>query len=191
VHKRRFGFGKEVYVMVEEVASCPLTRGQRILVALDGSQHSDKALEQAISMAKVCNSELFATTVIDLYPEVLEIAPALQEKLSKEAREILDRAKERAEQENISCETIVHVGWQFHEYIVQEAKKREADLIVMGTQGKTGLKKLIVGSVAQRVLGARAMPRFGDAGLMRKAYGLKCRANTSFNIKMRCALSVF
>jgi hypothetical protein len=83
------------------------------------------------------------------------------------------------------------MGGQPHEYILHEAKKREADLIVMGTQGKTGLKKLIVGSVAQRVLGARAMPRFGDAGLMRKAYGLKCRANTSFNIKMRCALSVF
>ena len=144
--------------MVEDVVSCPLTRGQRILVALDGSQHSDKALEQAISMAKVCNSELFATTVIDLYPEVLEIAPALQEKLSKEAREILDRAKERAQQENISCETIVHMGGQPHEYIVQEAKKRNADLIVMGTQGRTGLKKLIIGSVAQRVLAHAPCP---------------------------------
>jgi nucleotide-binding universal stress UspA family protein len=109
VNKRRFGFGKEVYV-------------------------------------------------IDLYPEVLEIAPALQERLSKEAREILDRAKERAEQENISCETIVHVGGQPHEYIIQEAKKREADLIVMGTQGRTGLKKLIIGSVAQRVLAHAPCP---------------------------------
>ena len=69
-----------------------------------------------------------------------------------------ERAKERAEQENISCETIVHVGGQFHEYIVQEAKKREADLIVMGTQGRTGLKKLIIGSVAQRVLAHAPCP---------------------------------
>ena len=138
--------------MVEDVVSCPLTRGQRILVALDGSRHSDKALEQAISMAKVCNSELFAITVIDLYPEILGVAPALQERLSKEAREILDRAKERAQQENISCETIVHMGGQPHEYIVREAKKRDADLIVMGTHGRTGLKKLIIGSVAERVI---------------------------------------
>jgi nucleotide-binding universal stress UspA family protein len=138
--------------MVEDVVSCPLTRGQRILVALDGSRHSDKALEQAISMAKVCNSELFAITVIDLYPEILGVAPALQERLSKEAREILDRAEERAQQENISCETIVHMGGQPHEYIVREAKKRDADLIVMGTHGRTGLKKLIIGSVAERVI---------------------------------------
>jgi hypothetical protein len=144
--------------MEEAVVSCPLTRGQRILVALDGSMHSDKALEQAISMAKVCNSELFATTVIDLYPEVLEIAPALQEKLSKDAREILDRAKDRAQEENIPCETIVHMGGQPHEHIVREAKKREADLIVMGTQGRTGLKKLIIGSVAQRVLANAPCP---------------------------------
>jgi hypothetical protein len=138
--------------MAEDVVSCPLTRGQRILVALDGSQHSDKALEQAISMAKVCNSQLFAISVIDLYPEALAVAPALEERLSKEARDILDRAKERAEQENIACETIVHTGGQPHEYIVQEAKKREADLIVMGTHGRTGIKKLIIGSVAERVL---------------------------------------
>ena len=103
-------------------------------------------------MAKVCNSELFAITVIDLYPEVLEVAPALQERLSKESREILDRAKERAEQGNISCETIVHIGGQPHEYIVREAKNRDADLIVMGTHGRTGLKKLIIGSVAERVI---------------------------------------
>lgn len=139
--------------MGEEAFACPLTRGERILVALDGSKHSDKALDQALSMATVCNSQLFAISVVDLYPEVLEVAPALQEKMSAEVREILDRAQEKAEKQNIPCETIVHIGGQPHEFIVQEAKEKGIDLIVMGTHGRTGLKKLVMGSVAQRVIG--------------------------------------
>ena len=46
-----------------EQAACPLTKGERILVAMDGSVYSDKALEQAISMAKVCGSTLFVIIV--------------------------------------------------------------------------------------------------------------------------------
>ena len=139
--------------MEEDLLSCPLTRGEKILVAVDGSKHSEKALDQAISMGKICNSQIFALTVVDLYPEQLAIAPALGEKMSEEARDLLDRVKQKIEQENIPCETIVHIGGQPHRFIVEEAKNKGIDLIVMGTHGKSGLKKLLMGSVTERVIG--------------------------------------
>ncbi len=134
-------------------AVCPLTRGERILVAMDGSTYSDKALEQALSMARVCGSTLFAITVIDIYPGTLAHGFGSDERFTKEAGEILQRAKKRAAEENIPCETIVRTGKQVHEVIVREAMEREIDLIVMGTHGRTGLKKLLMGSVAERVIG--------------------------------------
>ena len=139
--------------MEQEQTVCPLTKGERILVAMDGSKCSEKALDQAISMAKICNSTLFGISVIELYPGQMEVAPALVEKLSAETREILERVKDRAAKENISCETIVHIGGQPHEFIIQEAKEKNIDLIVMGTHGRTGLKKLLMGSVTERVIG--------------------------------------
>ncbi|MFC1868342.1 universal stress protein [Thermodesulfobacteriota bacterium] len=79
--------------------------------------------------------------------------PAVEEEIEKKTKEFLERVKDKASQKNVSCETIVRTGGQPHEFIVREAKEKEIDLIVMGTHGKTGLKKLIMGSVAQRVIG--------------------------------------
>jgi nucleotide-binding universal stress UspA family protein len=138
--------------MTETIFSCPLTRGERILVALDGSIHSEKALDQALSLAKVCNSKVFLISVLDLYSEVLEKAPGLEEKMSAEVRAILELGKEKAEKEGVECETIVHIGAKIHEFIVQEAKEKNVDLIAMGTHGRTGLKGLFMGSVAQKVI---------------------------------------
>ena len=145
--------------MGEEQFACPLTRGERILVAVDGSKHSETALEQALSMAKVCNSILFAISVTDVPSRFLgELEPKLKEKLANETRQILDQVKKRIEKENISCETIERMGSQPHELIVQEAKDREIDLIILGTHGRTGLKKLIMGSVTQKVIGHAPCP---------------------------------
>jgi nucleotide-binding universal stress UspA family protein len=132
---------------------CPLVKGERILVAVDGSPHSDTAVDLAIRMAKVCNSELCFVSVIALYPEVMKLADALEESPSKETRRILDKAQEKARQGNVPCETVVHVGPEPHEFIVEAAIDRNVGLIVMGTHGRTGLKRLLMGSVAERVLG--------------------------------------
>jgi nucleotide-binding universal stress UspA family protein len=139
--------------MAEKVFACPLTRGERILVALDGSENSDRALDQALSLATICNSKLFAISVVDLYAEVIAEAPGLEERMSEKAEKTLEWAKQTAEKKNIPCETIVHIGRPVYEFIVKEAQKRNIDLIVMGKHGRTGLKRLLMGSVAERVIG--------------------------------------
>ena len=139
--------------MVEEQPACPLTKGEKILVALDGSIHSEKALDQAISMSTVCNSELFAISVVEAYPTSLNSGLGVKKKIEKDTREYLEQVERKVAKENISFETIVHSGGQPHESIVKEAKKRNIDLIVMGTHGRSGLKRIILGSVAQKVIG--------------------------------------
>jgi nucleotide-binding universal stress UspA family protein len=144
---------REVIKMTEKVPGCPLTRGERILVALDGSENSERALDQALSMATICKSKLFVVSVVDLYAEVIAEAPDLEEKMSEKAEKTLEWAKQKAEKKNISCETIVHIGRPVYEFIVKEAQERKIDLIVMGKHGRTGLKRLLMGSVAERVIG--------------------------------------
>ena len=144
--------------MNEEDFACPLTKGENILVAIDGSKFSDNILDQAISMGRICNSQVFIISVVELYPDMIALAPALEEKLSKDARLTLERAKARVDGENIPCETIVHTGGKPHEFIVQEAKDRGIDLIVMGTRGKSGLKGLFMGKVTERVIGHAPCP---------------------------------
>jgi len=139
--------------MAEEQRACPLTKGERILVAVDGSLYSEIALDQAISMATVCNSQLFAIHVVEAYPKHLESAPAFEDEIKKAGLKFLEKVKKKAAQQNLSCETILKVGGQPHEFIVKEAKKKGIDLIVLGTHGRSGLKKLFLGSVAQKVIG--------------------------------------
>ena len=144
--------------MAVNICECPLTRGERILVAVDGSPFADAAVDQAISLGGICNSEIFAVGVVDLYPEQMAVAPSLVEKMSAEVRQHLDRAKEKIEKADIPCETIVHMGGQPHKFIVQEAKEKGIDLILMGTHGRSGLKRVLLGSVAQNVIGHAPCP---------------------------------
>ncbi len=144
--------------MAELKCVCPLTRGERILVAVDGSAFSTAAVDQAISLGGVCNSQIFLISVVDLFPEQMAVAPALVEQMSEEVRQYLDEAKEKIEQAKISCETIVRMGGAPHEFIVQEANDREVDLILMGTHGRTGLKRVLMGSVAQNVIAHAPCP---------------------------------
>ena len=144
--------------MAELVCECPLTRGARILVAVDGSDFSDMALDQAISLGQICRSEIFVIIVVDLYPEQMEVAPAMVEKMSEEVRQNLDRAKKKVDKADIPCETIVHMGGKPHEFIVHEAKDKGIDLICMGTHGRSGLERILMGSVAQNVIGHAPCP---------------------------------
>ena len=61
--------------------------------------------------------------------------------------------KSRASKENVECETIVHEGEEPFRYIVDEADRRKAEMIFMGRYGRTGLKRLLMGSVTAKTIG--------------------------------------
>ncbi len=144
--------------MVIDELACPISKGERILVALDGSEFTDAIVDQAISMGRICNSVIYAISVMAFFPESLAIAPQLEEEMAKKTREFLEIAKKKIEKENLTCETIVRLDPQPYLPIVEEAKKNNVDLIVMGTRGMTGLKRVFLGSVAQKVIGYAPCP---------------------------------
>lgn len=133
--------------------SCAIMGFEKILLATDGSESVEAAIQEAINIARVCSSRLFVLSVVEVNPEYEALAPNIVEKAEAETKEHVDSVKQRAEKEGISCETIVHQGEEPYRFIVDEAKKTKVDMIVMGSHGRTGLKRLMMGSVTARVIG--------------------------------------
>jgi nucleotide-binding universal stress UspA family protein len=132
---------------------CPVINTERLLLATDGSQHSEGAIREAIRLAKKCSSSLTALSVIDTNPEFDALAPQIMEKKAKEARQNLDAVRDRAKKEGVLCDIAVREGEDSYKDIVDEAVKRKSTMIIMGRRGRTGLKRLIMGSVTARVIG--------------------------------------
>ncbi|MCX5717278.1 MAG: universal stress protein [Nitrospirae bacterium] len=132
---------------------CPTAKLERLVLPTDGSEFSEGAVREAISLAKTCSSKLVAVSVIETNPEYETIAPQLIEKAEKEAREYLESVKARALKEGVECEIIAHQGEEPYRYIVEEAEKNKADMIVMGRRGRRGLKRLMMGSETAKTIG--------------------------------------
>ena len=132
---------------------CPVLNTERLLLATDGSQHSEGAIREAIRLAKKCSSSLTAISVIETNPEFETIAPQVLEKMEKEVRVHLEEVKARAKKDGVDCVTAVHEGEDSYKYIVDEAVKQKSSMIVMGRRGGKGLKRLVMGSTTSWTIG--------------------------------------
>ncbi|MBI4697798.1 MAG: universal stress protein [Nitrospirae bacterium] len=134
-------------------AVCPTPGFEKLLVATDGSEFSKAAVNEAMNIAKACSSRLFVLSVIEVNPEYESLAPELIERVEKQIRKHLESVQSKASKEGIACETIVHQGEEPYWYIIDEAKKKKVKTIIMGSHGRTGLKRLMMGSTASRGIG--------------------------------------
>jgi len=133
--------------------ACPITDLTKIMFATDGSDESEKALAEALSLAKTCGTVLYAVSVVEVNPEYSALAPKAVEKADTDTKAILDAAKARAEQEGVQCEVVSVHGQDVAGLLVQQAEKIGADMIVMGRHGrKKGLKKLLLGSTTSALI---------------------------------------
>jgi nucleotide-binding universal stress UspA family protein len=132
---------------------CPTARMARLLLATDGSKMSEGAIKEAVNLAKTCSSKLFVVSVVEINPEFEAYAPGILEKMEKETRQHLDSIRSQASKEGVNCETIAHEGDEPFQYIIDEAAKNKVEMILMGRHGRTGLKRLLMGSVTARVIG--------------------------------------
>ncbi len=133
--------------------SCPIPHLENLLLSTDGSEFSEGAIREAINLARTCSSRLFALSVVETNPEYETIAPHLVEREIEKAEKHLTSVKERASREKVTCETIVRQGEESYRFIVEEAAKNRAGMIIMGRRGRTGLKRLMMGSVTAKVIG--------------------------------------
>ncbi len=136
---------------------------RHILVPVDGSDTSNLALREAITLAKENQSELRVVTVVDTTSSVRdwwELTSADMERyhdaMRRYGRDILAKAEEAARDGGIKAATkmieIRKPNQRIASLIVEEAKSWPADLIVIGTHGRRGLDHLLIGSVAEGVI---------------------------------------
>ncbi len=128
-----------------------------ILLPTDGSKFSDAATEKAIDFAKSYGGELKAISVVDVPTEYYAEAPKAVEDLTRKAKEFVADVKKKAEASNIKTSTFVGEG-DAHKIITDLAKKEAVDIIVMGSHGRTGIKRLLMGSVTEGVIGHSPCP---------------------------------
>jgi nucleotide-binding universal stress UspA family protein len=134
--------------------ACPISGLTTILLATDGSEHSERALTEAVNLAKACRTELHAVTVVEMNSEYAALAPEAVEKAGIKAKAFLDAVKKCTAREKVQCETDVLHGEDAAARIVKHAKKIGADMIVMGRHGsRRGLRKLVMGSATSKVIG--------------------------------------
>jgi nucleotide-binding universal stress UspA family protein len=138
---------------------------KHIMVAVDGSQTSNLALEEAIRLAGEQHASLKLIHVVDQtlinWDEGgwLDYS-AMQEALSKAGQKIIDDAAQRVRAAGLETETAVveSVARRLADVIAEEAGRWPADLIVMGTHGRRGFDRLLLGSVAEGVVRTAPAP---------------------------------
>jgi nucleotide-binding universal stress UspA family protein len=126
----------------------------KILLAVDGSEHSMNAADYAISFAIKYNSELILLYVIPVDLGLFGYSPPSIEEMKKVGQVFLDKIKLVALEidKNIQVKTKLIASPSVVGGIVDFADKENIDLIVVGTKGRSGLKKLLLGSVASGIV---------------------------------------
>jgi len=153
----------------------PFSLFERILVPLDGSEHSAKALQSAVEIAKkFCGKltlfhvySIIVTPIVIPEPTTLTpsgvpvVTPTEVSKMAEAAQEvgrrILAEAEQKANLENVQVETILREGNTVQE-ITRLAKEGNFDLIVMGVRGVGKLREFLLGSVSEGVMKHASCP---------------------------------
>jgi nucleotide-binding universal stress UspA family protein len=137
---------------------------KHILVALDGSEGSRKALDIAVQLAKDQGARCTMCTVVDIVSAASSMTFATGDivnewiaTLNQDARQIESEAIAKYADSGVTIDTQVLEGYP-SSALLDVAKKTSADLIVMGSHGRTGLKRMWLGSVAESVVREATIP---------------------------------
>ena len=139
---------------------------ERILVPVDGSATSDQGLDEAIRLAKVTGASIELLHVVDLWGVAatpytgVALTAELIDELKQGGQVVLDAAKARVEAAGGSAQTklLDNMSGRISDVIVEEAGTWKADLIVIGTHGRRGVGRLVLGSDAEQVVRASSVP---------------------------------
>jgi nucleotide-binding universal stress UspA family protein len=137
---------------------------KHILIATDGSELAEKAVNTGLTLAKVLGARATAVTVSEPWAaartndaSVVFPFDAYETAAAEAASKIFASVRKLAKQLDVECATI-HVKEHTAEGILQAGKNRGCDLIVMASHGRRGLSRLLLGSQATRVLTHSSTP---------------------------------
>lgn len=137
----------------------------RILVPIDGSATADRGLKEAIALAKALQSHLVLMYAVEDFPVLVDPVSMAgfdeaRASLIGAGREVLDEAVKVADEAGVSNEAVLRelTTLRASDAIVDEASRRRCELIVMGTHGRRGLNRLVMGSDAGLVTREATVP---------------------------------
>lgn len=133
----------------------------RILVPTDGSEETERAVEHAAELAAIHGASLHAVYVVNTASFTslpMETSwEGINDVLRDEGEGALERVREIASERGVSVEPVLIEGSPSRE-IARYAEDENCDLIVMGTHGRGGINRLLLGSVAERVVRSSSVP---------------------------------
>lgn len=131
---------------------CEPAMFKRILVCLDGSEPAERALHAAIDQARIHGAELMAIHVVPL-PEAASVEDSpkrAKERGEEQAQFILGAAGKLARSGGLALRAVVRYG-HAADQILHAAEEERVDLIVIGSRGRSGIKRFIIGGVSSAV----------------------------------------
>jgi nucleotide-binding universal stress UspA family protein len=141
---------------------------KHILIATDGSELSDKAVVEGLTLAKALDAKVTAVTVTEPWDALSMAAIAeaqmrnpiadYEERMAAAANRILGSVAEKAKKQDVACATVYVRDRHPAEGIIDAAQVNMCDLIVMASHGRRGLARLLIGSQANRVVTLSPVP---------------------------------
>lgn len=138
---------------------------KRILIPTDGSEQSERAILAGVSFAKDLGAEVVGLTVIPQFhaftvnAEMLEdTKEEFENQMQERARKYLQFILDAAHMAGVPCTTEYKTGDDPYQVIIDTARERECDLIIMASHGRRGIKGALLGSETQKVLVHSSIP---------------------------------
>jgi len=130
---------------------------RELLLATDGSSYSQRATERALDIAKSYGGHLNIVAATDLACELYAESPEVGEDLIEKAQGTVEEGRKRADSSGVAVECHVREGLAY-KAIIDLAKEKKIEAIIMGSHGRTGLRRLLMGSVVEKVIGHAPCP---------------------------------
>lgn len=136
---------------------------EKLLVAVDGSEASCKGLAEAIRLAKTAGARMRVFHVVDKLVPLTAASYCTEDvlaRLRQAGRDVVTEAVKSARDAGVAVEgdMVESVGGRTASLIVDEARRCGADLIVLGTHGRRGLRRIVMGSDAEEVVRMSPVP---------------------------------
>jgi len=145
--------GRDVLVVPEQAQ----LDWSRLLLATDGSKYSEAAVKRALGLAGRHQGQITAVSVAYTNDEFYALAPSMVQGLVEQAEDLLAKVKEQGAAAGVTVNTVVRQGEPF-EAICALAEEISATMIIMGSHGRKGLTRLLMGSVTEHVVGLAHCP---------------------------------
>lgn len=143
---------------MERFSTSLLGQAKTLLLATDGSHFSDGAVQEAIFFGQACRARVVVLHVVSIDAESIKAANSTVMKHQQEITPHFDHIRKMARDSGVEVEVVVVGSDKPERTIVEQARLRNADAILMGRHGKTGRMSLLVGSMTAKVI-SQGFPR--------------------------------